>query len=65
MKQIIKLGYLLLEPLDLLQKFLLNNFFFLQMPYELLLQGRKLNKREMGEGVLTRVEGKGGGWKTF
>ena len=29
------------------------------MPYELLLQGRKLNKREMGEGVLTRVEGKG------
>ena len=35
------------------------------MPYELLSQGRKLNKREMGEGVLTRAEGKGGWLEDF
>ena len=52
-KQIIIRGYLLLEFLEIIfrNNFFTEQVFFLQMPYELLSQSRKLNKRGGPNGI--------------
>ena len=52
-KQIIIRGYLLLEFLEIIfrNNFFTEQVFFLQMPYELLSQSRKLNKRGSPNGI--------------
>ena len=52
-KQIIIRGYLLLEFLEIIfrNNFFTEQVFFLQMPYELVSQSRKLNKRGGPNGI--------------